>query len=105
MKTKIDEILEKRVQEELTAVNQEEVYEDMLREMYGDVDVCGMSMDAADVLKRYDPIAFRCGMNDYFGTTDEYTEIAGELYLTEEVDELREQIEAEQEDTDETEGE
>lgn len=43
----------------------EDDYEDMLRETYGDVNVCGMSMDAAWVLKECDPIAFRCGFVNY----------------------------------------
>lgn len=96
MDKNLEKLVEEAVTEELTAINQEEVYEDTLREIYGDIDLCGMKVDAADVLKRYDPVAFRCGMNDFFGTTDEYTEIAGELYYTSEVDEIRERIEAEE---------
>lgn len=43
----------------------EEQYMECLRETYGDVEVCGMRMDAASVLKYCDPTAFRCGMVDW----------------------------------------
>lgn len=35
-----------------------------LNEIYGHVEVCGMTMDAGEVLKVMDPVAFRCGMAD-----------------------------------------
>lgn len=94
-KKTVEKLLEEKVAEELTPIDCESEYEEMLRESYGDVDVCGMSMDAADLLKRVDPTAFRCGMNDFYGSTDDYTEIDGELYRTNEVEKLREQIEGE----------
>ena len=43
----------------------EDDYLDMLRDCYGDVEVCGMTMDAATVLKECDPVAFRCGFADH----------------------------------------
>lgn len=43
----------------------EDDYEEVLRDLYGDVLVCGMTMDAAWVLKECDPIAFRCDFADY----------------------------------------
>lgn len=40
-------------------------YHSMLEELYGDVDVCGYSYSAADLLKNQDPIAYRCGFLDW----------------------------------------
>ena len=43
----------------------EEEYEDMLDDVYGEIDVCGMKWPASLVFKRVDPIAFRVGLSDY----------------------------------------
>ena len=44
-------------------------YDEMLRDCYGDkdgnIDICGLSYDAAYALERLDPIAYRCGFTDY----------------------------------------
>lgn len=42
-----------------------EAYHAMLMELYGDIDVCGMTMCAADVLEDQDPTAYRCGFLDW----------------------------------------
>lgn len=45
-------------------------YEDMLRECYGnangDIEICGLSYDVAAAFDKLDPIAFNCGMTDYY---------------------------------------
>lgn len=43
----------------------EEEYEDILNEIYGDVEICGISFESARALKELDPIAFDCGFADY----------------------------------------
>lgn len=40
-------------------------YHRMLEVVYGDVDVCGYSYSAADLLKEKDPTAYRCGFLDW----------------------------------------
>lgn len=40
-------------------------YIDHLNEIYGDVEVCGYTYGAGDVLESQDPVAFRCGKGDY----------------------------------------
>lgn len=40
-------------------------YIDYLNEIYGDVEVCGYTYGAGDVLESQDPTAFRCGKCDY----------------------------------------
>lgn len=42
----------------------EDQHEDQLRDIYGKVEICGMSFDAANTLRELDPIAFQCSFND-----------------------------------------
>lgn len=52
----------------------EEMYDDMIDEIYGEVKV-GVTFSASRVLKELDPIAYRCGFNDYMDSLfeDGYT--------------------------------
>lgn len=50
-----------------------EMYNDMLDDCYGILDVCGYQYNASIALERLDPIAYRCGFNDYIANLeDEY---------------------------------
>lgn len=40
-------------------------YDEMLNECYPTVIVCGYEFDPARALKELDPIAYRCGFNDW----------------------------------------
>jgi hypothetical protein len=42
-----------------------EMYEEMLDDCEGPVELCGMTYSASYVLKEIDPVAYRCGFNDY----------------------------------------
>ena len=83
-----------RVNEELTAVDLEISFADMLNECYNFELVGGpfSSMTPADVLKEVDPIAFRCGASDH---SDNYEEIDGEYYDRDEVEAIRDEIDEE----------
>ena len=48
----------------------EQEYQDILDEIYGDVEVCGMTYGSGYVLRELDPIAFRCGKSDYESEQD-----------------------------------
>ena len=48
----------------------EKEFEDYLNDLYGDVDVCGMSMPAGSVLREMDDCAFRTARNDHNSTQD-----------------------------------
>ena len=65
---KYDEALEKlwtqKMEEYNEENNTEEAYEESLNEIYGEVEICGMSFQAGSALKDLDPIAFRCGNAD-----------------------------------------
>ena len=52
----------------------EEMYNDMIDEIYGEVKV-GVTFSASRVLKELDPIAYGCGFNDYMDSLfeDGYT--------------------------------
>ena len=58
----------------LTMEEAEVMYEDMIDEVYGLINV-GVTFYASRVLKECDPIAFRCGFNDYMDSLfeDGYT--------------------------------
>lgn len=49
-----------------------EYYEDMLRECYGNesgyIEICGLLYDVATAFDKLDPIAFNCGMTDYYNS-------------------------------------
>ena len=70
-------------------------YDDMLDDVYGDIEICGYSYSASVALKRIDPIAYDVGFSDYCGNIDlddvqEYRELTEELEaLREELDELQ----------------
>jgi len=49
----------------------EQDYEDYLNEAYGDIDVCGMSYPAGQVLREIDPTAFDVGFADWSSEQEE----------------------------------
>jgi hypothetical protein len=42
-----------------------EMYDEMLDDCEGPVNLCGMTYSASHVLREVDPTAYRCGFNDY----------------------------------------
>ena len=42
-----------------------EMYDEMLDDCEGPVELCGMTYSASHVLREVDPTAYRCGFNDY----------------------------------------
>ena len=84
----------------------DEEYDEFLDEVSGSVTVAGMEFYASDILKSCDPIAYRCGKNDYESNFDlddceEYNELKDELGALEdqlsdlesELDELQDELE------------
>ena len=58
-------------------------FEDYLNEIYGEVTIAGIKIDAGRILREMDPIAFDCAKNE----RDEFVwecEDCGEVYDTEE---------------------
>jgi len=98
------EVIE-RVKVELDPIDIEELYDRMLDECY---DPFMGSYNASMVLKEVDPTAYRCGMNDYADSISRdacYEEIEEELYDADEVQSIRDEIQAEIDEEDEDEDE
>lgn len=51
--------------EEVTESEIEDMYDDMLNDVYGPVNICGIDYDAGQALSEVDPTAYRVGMADY----------------------------------------
>lgn len=53
-------------------VDFDDMYRDMLDEIYGTVCIAGMKYDTSRALELLDPVAFRCGRNDYINSFEDY---------------------------------
>ena len=52
----------------------EEMYENMIDEISGDVRIGSLTYMASEVLREIDPTAYRCGFNDYLDSLlEDYT--------------------------------
>ena len=59
-------------------------YDEMLHDVYGDVEICGMTYSSSRALKLLDPVAYRCTKNDFESDYDldnceEYKALKDEL--------------------------
>jgi DNA repair exonuclease SbcCD ATPase subunit len=83
----------------------DERYAEMLDDCYGEVNICGMTFFSSVAFRELDPIAYRCGFNDFADSMDndefeEYTELQEELEeLENELNELNEELEELNEET------
>lgn len=71
--------LKEQILRNLTALDTEELYANMLDDVYGEVEIAGMSFQTSRALKELDPTAFRCGMVDYIDSLS-LVEIDGDYY-------------------------
>jgi len=94
-----DKRVEERVKEELTPVNANKRYDEMLDEVSGEIRIGSITFDASRVLEELDPIAYRCGFSDWLDGA-ELEEIDGEYYEQSEVDDIKEETENEIEESD-----
>lgn len=91
---------EQRIKDELTPINLEELYRDVLDES-GSVEVGGLSFMPSDIIEKLDPVAFRCGVNDYADSLINETitdEIDGEYYDLREAQDIVDEVETELEE-------
>lgn len=97
MKSVEDRMRERIKQGEIKEADLETAFEDMLDDCYSFKDVGGpfACMSPSIVLKECDPVAFRCGVNDYADGDDRWEEFEGEMYDKDELNELREECQAE----------
>ena len=94
----IEATIIERVEDELIAINTEELYNDMLDELYSfqSVGGCFSCMEPHRVLFEIDPVAYRCGKNDYEDSLrEDYEEINDNYYDKQAVKDIREEVEDE----------
>jgi len=97
----IKEKAEKRIVAELEPVDLDQLYRDMLDECEPEVKVAGLSFCASRIVEELDPVAFRCGVNDYADglVNDSITEeIDGNHYDLREAQDIVDEVEAELEE-------
>ena len=98
---KIDEMLEARIKEELTPIHIEDYYAAALDDIYPVVEIGYLTFSPSQIVRELDPTAFRCGMQDYLDGDDTLEYVADEWYIAYEVEKLREEIEAAEEEEEE----
>lgn len=78
---------------ECSAVNREAAFNEMLDECYSFDSVGGpfAHMCPARVLLEFDPVAHRCGVNDYADGQD-WTEVNGETYQDDDIEKAKEEF-------------
>ena len=88
----IEKSVEQRVKDELTPVDTDSLYRDMLDECYSFESVGGIfkGMQPSRVLEEMDPTAFQCGKNDYEDfLREDYDEFDEQFYKKDEVQNIR----------------
>ena len=83
--------LKEQILRNLTPLDTEELYANMLDECYGEVKIAGMSFQTSRALKELDPTAFRCGMVDYIDSLS-LVEIDGDYFEFEACDAERDEL-------------
>ena len=89
---------------ELDPYDYESAYDDMLSDVYGDVDICGMTMSPVAIIREMDPTVYRCGLLDYVDSLDK-TETDAYKELEQESQDLEYAIEDLQSELDELQSE
>lgn len=89
-----DWIIKHNLQEELTAVNTDEIFEQSLRECYPETTSVGwMKFDTVDLMKSQDPISFRIARDEYIDSLEQDDQITSfdggvKYYWMSEIEEL-----------------
>ena len=73
----------------------EDLFEDMLDEIYPSIDLAGMTICASD-MKTIDPIMFRCGVSEW--SCEEFEEYAGSYYRKDEFEEVQNEFDEQEEE-------
>ena len=81
----------KQISDNLTPLDTEELYANMLDDCYGEVEIAGMTFQTSRALKELDPTAFRCGLVDYIDSLS-LVEIQGDYYEQDAVEQERDSL-------------
>ncbi|KKN26573.1 hypothetical protein LCGC14_0873410 [marine sediment metagenome] len=76
---------EQYIRQECEQIDEDQAYRDMIDECNGPVCIGNFEFQASKIIEELDPIAFRCGRNDYMWA-EIYTEIDGCYYDTAEAE-------------------
>jgi hypothetical protein len=82
--------LEQRIADELTPIDREERFREMLDDS-GTVTVAGMEFWPSRIIEEMDPTAFRCGVNDY-ADGEAWVEVGTNTYEQDKCEELKEEF-------------
>jgi len=92
MTSKIIETMLAHIEGECPKIDTDKAYDDMLDECSECCSMC-KQFGASRILAELDPIAYRCGKNDWLdGQSDQWTEINWEYYETREVDKAKDEF-------------
>ena len=80
------------IKEHCQPVNAEDEFEEMLNECYDTVKVGCCQWEAGYVMKELDPVAFRCGVSDYFANDDRFVEVDGEYYGVSDIEDMVDEL-------------
>ena len=96
-----DQVTAKETQQSQIEIDPDD-YTDQFNEMLdesGEVDVAGLEFYPSQILGKLDPIAYRCGLNDYVDATysaedtDEYKALEEEIdFLNDQISDLQDEI-------------
>jgi hypothetical protein len=69
-------------------------YQEMLNDVYGNVNVAGYEYTTAEVLASMNPLAYRCGLADYISAEleDRLVEVDGVYFERDDIDSINERI-------------
>ncbi len=81
----------KQISDNLTPLDTEELYANMLDDCYGEAKIAGHSFSTSRALKELDPTAFRCGEVDYIDSLS-LVEINGDYYEQDAVETERDSL-------------
>jgi hypothetical protein len=92
----IEERLEGKSEDEM-----HEIYDEFIDETSNEISILGLTYYASEILKKVDPIAYRCYFHDWLDG-EEVVEINDYYYDTKEIEDLLEELAAEELEAEET---
>ncbi|AQT68785.1 hypothetical protein STSP2_01958 [Anaerohalosphaera lusitana] len=84
-------IIESLIENNCEPINEEEAYSELLDEIYGEVQFDGIVFYPSDIIRELDPVAFRCGCNDYLAAEEsdgQLYEVNGRYYRLYDIEEM-----------------
>lgn len=83
--------LEKHIADECRAIDREQHFREMLDECSDEVQIGCLTFSPSRIVEELDPVAFRCGVSDYFSSSD-FVEVNGETYDSRDAEKAKEEF-------------